>query len=86
MVWMMKWMRLLCTIQCLVWAVNSPTSDKEFVHGMAPGISPGSGMDDDVLALTVYNSNLIAGGRFTQAGGYSADDCKMERLNMDHFK
>ena len=33
----------------------------------------GSGMDDAVRALTVYNGELIAGGSFTSAGGVDAN-------------
>lgn len=29
----------------------------------------GAGMDSDVLTLTVYENNRIAGGNFTAAGG-----------------
>ena len=32
----------------------------------------GTGMNDHVLALTVYNGELIAGGQFSTAGGVSA--------------
>ena len=33
----------------------------------------GSGMNGQVLALCVYNNELIAGGSFTTAGGISAN-------------
>jgi hypothetical protein len=33
----------------------------------------GTGMDDSVLALAVYNGKLIAGGKFTLAGGVPAN-------------
>ncbi len=34
----------------------------------------GSGMSNDVYALTVYNGELIAGGYFTKAGGVDANN------------
>jgi len=43
------------------------------LDGTTSGYSAlGTGMDQPVSALTVYNNGLIAGGEFTQAGGESA--------------
>ncbi|MFQ5867110.1 MAG: hypothetical protein ACE5IT_03840 [bacterium] len=44
------------------------------LDGTTSGYSAlGTGMDQPVNALTVYNNGLIAGGDFTQAGGESAN-------------
>lgn len=47
---------------------DKPTSPKQY--GWAP---LGTGMNDNVCALTVYNNHLFAGGDFTAAGGGNAN-------------
>ena len=42
----------------------------------------GSGVNDDVLALTTFNGDLIAGGEFTAAGGVAASRVARTREPM----
>jgi hypothetical protein len=41
---------------------------------LGSGVSDGQGYIPTVYATTVYDGNLIAGGRFTQAGGVSTSN------------